>query len=1061
MTVRRCWRVLVAALIVGAVAAPTSAQITTGNISGTIKDSSGGVVPGATAILINEAQRTKSAPAISNATGDYVFPNVTAGTYTVEVSMTGFKTLTRPGVVVSGGDRVVVPTLVLEVGGAAEVVSVVAESPVIQAASGERSFTIMGSEVQNLPIANRGFRDFVNLMPGCPARGQQGQVGRLGGGGQDNVMMDGISIMDTGNNGLMGGLNIPVDMIAEVKVLTSGYNAEYGRSSGLQISAVTRGGTNRFRGSVYDVERDSDWNANSWTNIQNGNPKNVNKQRDWGYTVGGPVGKPGGNNKLFFFYSQEYRPRTTGNAENEFRLPTALERRGDFSETRDQNGNLFNLIYDASTGQPKSNCSATITTACFQDGGVLGRIPISRLYGPGVALLNQYPLPNLTQIPGQNWNYQITTPVVKTLEFTPALRVDYQISNALRLNARWAGRRENPKVRTGNLPGFNDTLQAFPWAHTFSTTLNYSLSATMFLEATYGMAQNRLGTPNTSEFANRNNVRCPQDLAAQVANCTLGAITFLYPDAGVMDPRYYETQALSQVGFAFFQDGRANLPPQLNWGAAGTTSRLGNAPPSLNFPGFMNINRTQDVSISVTKIMGRHTMKAGFYLNHSYKAQNQGGAPSFQGALNFGNDTNNPLDTAYPYANAILGIFSSYGQSQRFMEGSFLYDGIDWYIQDNWKVTSKLTLDYGVRFVHMGEQYDQFGQSSNFFAEQWSKEQAPFLYVPGCAGASPCTGNNRQAKDPRTSTLLGPGTSSLIGTTIVNSGNVANGVRLAGDGISDRAYQWPDLALAPRFGGAYDLTGKQQMVLRGSIGLFFDRPDGNTVFSTVANPPLVDSTTSQWGSLGALGASRLSFGPVPTIQAYYYDSKLPSDTQWNLGFQMELPFSSSVDVSYVGHHSFNVLGGQQNGNPVQINTIDLGATLKPSGQDPTQAPGTALPNNLLRPLRGYNEIRYQWGRFERTYHSIQTSFNRRFANGVSFQVNWTLGPERQGQHGPAGPAAPAGPRGRRVVHRARRPGDGREALRRPGPRSGTSCSRTSSGICPTGSSRARRTRSSR
>ena len=151
-------------------------------------------------------------------------------------------------------------------------------------------------------------------MPGVnPTGGGGGQTGRLGGGGQDNIMMDGISIMDTGNNGLMGGLNIPVDMIAEVKVLTSGYNAEYGRSSGLQISAVTRGGTNSFRGSVYDVERNSDWNANSWANIQNGNPKNVNKQRDWGYTVGGPVGKPGGSNKLFFFYAQEYRPRTTGN----------------------------------------------------------------------------------------------------------------------------------------------------------------------------------------------------------------------------------------------------------------------------------------------------------------------------------------------------------------------------------------------------------------------------------------------------------------------------------------------------------------------------------------------------------------------------------------------------------------------------------------------------------------------------------------------------------------------------------------------------------------------------
>ena len=100
-----------------------------------------------------------------------------------------------------------------------------------------------------------------------------------------------------------------VEAIAEVKVLTQGYQAEYGRSSGLQISAVTKSGTNQFRGSVYDIERNSDWNSNSWANVENGDPKPVSKQRDWGYTLGGPVGKPGGANKLFFFYSHEYRPR--------------------------------------------------------------------------------------------------------------------------------------------------------------------------------------------------------------------------------------------------------------------------------------------------------------------------------------------------------------------------------------------------------------------------------------------------------------------------------------------------------------------------------------------------------------------------------------------------------------------------------------------------------------------------------------------------------------------------------------------------------------------------------
>ena len=105
-------------------------------------------------------------------------------------------------------------------------------------------------------------------------------------------------------------------------MLTSSYQAEYGRSSGLQVTAVTKSGTNRFRGSLYDVERNSDWNANSKTNILNGDPKTTSKQRDWGYSIGGPVGKPGGSNKLFFFYAQEFQPRSTGNNVVRFRMPT-------------------------------------------------------------------------------------------------------------------------------------------------------------------------------------------------------------------------------------------------------------------------------------------------------------------------------------------------------------------------------------------------------------------------------------------------------------------------------------------------------------------------------------------------------------------------------------------------------------------------------------------------------------------------------------------------------------------------------------------------------------------
>ena len=362
--------------------APVSAQITTGTVAGSVKDSQGGVIPGATVVLISEARGTRSVPVVTNATGDFVFPNITPDTYTVEVTMSGFRTLRRAGVAVSGGERVSIPALTIEPGGASETVNVTAETPLIQAQSGERSFAVTSAQIDNLPLSgNRNFAALAGLTPGVTG------TNRIGGGGQNNIMMDGISAMDTGNNGQM--LQMNVESIAEVKVLAQGYQAEYGRSSGLQITAVTKSGTNRFHGSVYDIEDNSDWNSNSWVNEKNGNPKTVSKARTWGYSIGGPAGKPGGSNKLFFFYSHEYRPSKTGGNINRFRVPTALERAGDFSQSKDNNGNAIPQLLDPITRAP-------------YPGNV---IPASSFYATGQAILNRYPLPNLTHLSAASRQY--------------------------------------------------------------------------------------------------------------------------------------------------------------------------------------------------------------------------------------------------------------------------------------------------------------------------------------------------------------------------------------------------------------------------------------------------------------------------------------------------------------------------------------------------------------------------------------------------------------------------------------------------------------------------------
>ena len=210
---------------------------------------------------------------------------------------------------VSGADRVGVPTLTLEVGGTAETVNVTAEAVLVQSQSGERSFAVTTKQIESLPIARGNFTNLIAFTPGVKNGGANQDGARLGGASQDNIMMDGISAMDTGNNGQM--LNMNIESIGEIKILTQGYQAEYGRSSGLQITAVTKSGTNQFHGSGYAIFTDSDWNKNSWVSQKNGDAKSKSSQQTYGYTIGGPVWIPkvfNGRNKLFFFYAHEFVP---------------------------------------------------------------------------------------------------------------------------------------------------------------------------------------------------------------------------------------------------------------------------------------------------------------------------------------------------------------------------------------------------------------------------------------------------------------------------------------------------------------------------------------------------------------------------------------------------------------------------------------------------------------------------------------------------------------------------------------------------------------------------------
>jgi hypothetical protein len=987
MIVARRFATLAVAVIALASAPSALAQLTTGSIAGTIKDPQGGVIPAATVTLISETRGTQLVDATTNASGDFVFANVPPDRYTIQVTMDGFKTLKREGVSVSAGDRLAIGTVTIEMGALTETVQVRSEAQLVQASTGERSFAITTESVENLPISNRSFVQLATLAPGVSGTGNN--PGRIGGGGANNVMMDGISTMDTGSNSVL--LQMNVESIAEVKVLVSNYQAEYGRSSGLQITAVTKSGTNRFRGSTYGVLRNSDWNSNSKTNILNGDPKTVLQEKDLGYSIGGPIGKPGGNNKLFFFYSHEFAPRTSGNDVVRYRMPTALERAGDFSQSIDNNGNRYNLIRDASTGLP---CTTADTRGCFQDGGVLGRIPSGRLYQTGLNILKTFPMPNLTPAAGAGaaaaYNFEITRPEEKLMAWQPAVRVDYQPLQSLRGTFKYSGWGQQNPVINGTIPRFNDSRQYKPVVGTYAITANYTFTPTTFIEATYGHAQNELTGCGLAQ-GGTGPTYCQNGFAtndiANRTNAGLSGLPSLFPDANIIDPSYYAYEALSGVNPVIWDGTRVMMAPSYTWGSRVSGNTPNYAPPNTPFPGFLNINATDDVSISLTKVWGRHTLKTGFYNTHSYKAQQRQG---WAGSLTFSNDNNNPLDSTFGYANAALGIFSSYNQLSKYVEGSFVYDNTEAYVQDNWKVNSRLTLDYGVRFVHQQPQYDEKGQGSNFLPGTWAIGQAPLLYVAGCPNnAATCAAASRQARNPITGQLLGANTAAAIGTLVPGSGNTTNGLFLSGQGIADTTYTWPALVFAPRFGMAYDLTGQQKLILRGGAGLFYDRPNGNSIYPQVQNPPTIRNVTVRYAQLQDLSRGLTTEG-APSLSVFEYDSDVPSSVQWNSGFQMTLPWASAIDVEYVGQHSYNTL------ESVNINAIDLGVAFDNRYQDPTAATATtatsyaATAPDIIRGFRGYGSINQQVSRGWRTFHSLQLSFNRRFTNGLAFGFNDTI-----------------------------------------------------------------------
>ncbi|MBA3712323.1 MAG: TonB-dependent receptor, partial [Pyrinomonadaceae bacterium] len=368
------------ALVLTSLLTPTVFAQNSASLSGEVKDTAGQVIPGAK-VTVAEPTRSQKFDTTTSEEGTFTFPTLQPGTYTLTIEAQGFKQLIKTGIVVNIADRQSAGELALEPGDVSTTVEVVADAAelLVKTESGEQSQVITGQQVRDLALNGRNYLDLVKITPGVVST-VNGTVAGPGGFGsfsingtrtnQHNLTIDGSTNVDTGSNGTQH-VALNLDTIAEFKILTSNYQAEYGRSSGGDIKIVTRGGTNELHGTGYLFHRHEGFNANSFRNNSNGlQPNGVQvserplyRYNYYGYNVGGPVVVPrfgeGGptysklQNRLFFFFAQEFQKQLVPGGERANRVPTAAELTGDFSNTREGNpdGALV-TIRDPLTGLP-------------------------------------------------------------------------------------------------------------------------------------------------------------------------------------------------------------------------------------------------------------------------------------------------------------------------------------------------------------------------------------------------------------------------------------------------------------------------------------------------------------------------------------------------------------------------------------------------------------------------------------------------------------------------------------------------------------------------------------
>jgi hypothetical protein len=943
-------------------------QTQTSSVLGTVVDPAGAAVPSVPVTVTN--QGTGAARQATTDTGGlFRVTNIFAGTYSIKVEAKGFKTLTVTDIEIIPGDSRDVGKLALSLGNLSDSISVTAEVAAVQTATSDRAPLVDTEDLNNVAIKGRDMMSYLKILPGVidTTTGRDASGGSVLGGltfsgntGITAMSVDGATDIDTGCSSCFAHFEPNIDSIQEVKVLTSAFAAEYGRNSGATISVSTKSGTNEFHGSGWWTHRHEDFNANAFFNNQTGVLRPRYRYNIQGWSFGGPVFIPKHFNrnktKIFAFGSQEYT-RQLVNAATQYRqMPTALERSGDYSQSILANGAQIKIV------DPLNNNVQFANNA----------IPASRINGWGLSMLNFFPLPNTSFGPGtaqfQQDNYQASASGVHPRR-NDILRIDINATQKLTGFVRYGHDFDASDTLFSGVqfPGVGVNNHPNPgWGYV--GTVNYTFSPTLVNQATYNFSYNYFS------YYEEN----PANVARTLLNGAAGT-----PQAGQPIPSLFPLHPFGPgtggdllEGPANCSNGYCNYMPSFSYGSTPpNTASFGIG----NTADYVNTNRIKQFSDNLSKIHGNHSFKFGIYVEDNRKLQP--GAISYLGSYNFQVDPNNPLNTGDGYANGLLGYYDTYNENSGHFVYNVFYWNTEFYAQDDWRIGKRLTINYGVRFYHLSPQVDRNLEFSYFNPSTYNTANAPRIYSPGCktAGVTTCTGANRVGVDPLTGVQV---PAAEIGLFVPNSGNTANGMQVAGvNGVSINPYTNAYLAATPRVGFAYDLFGDGKTAIRGGYGAFYDRLDGNQVYSMSGQPPLGYAPTAYYGTIASLATTQGLFGPV-NITEWTGHTPIPGSRTGNIGIQHNFK-GTLIDASYQGTWGFNRYQLEN------LNAVPLGRDFTTAFADPTQ-PTTHLPTAFERTnYYGVGSINQHVFQSWSAYNGLQLNIKRRLTRGLLWTAAYT------------------------------------------------------------------------